>query len=240
MTTPELMMGLFVGAASDSERWPRPLAVARGSDKPIGIFGVVHLVFRGLPMTPFESLVPLLVDAIPRAVASMKLRKPICAVRIYYYDTHAPCTYLLLQTVSADCRANVLASKGRNAPYYLWGSGEACGDGEVELPSKHSSSKTRKQIATLFQKVYDLLCEDEDENMVAFREMLQQVARELNSKDWTTICPVTDDFVVIPADGSVHFGDDYQDIAASVLADRLDLLRSRGFLGPGETWDQLP
>jgi hypothetical protein len=192
-------------------------------------------------MDALDSLVPLLVMAIPKAIGSLKLAKPVCIVRIYYYDTHAPCTYLSLRTVSAGCRAQVLASKGRDAPFYIWGSGEECGDGHVDLPLERPSGKTEKQIATLFQQIYDSLFEDEEENMVAFRQMLQQVARELNAKDWKKVCPVTDDFGVLPADGSQHFGgEDYEDLVESVPAERLDLLRSRRFLGPGENWDQLP
>jgi hypothetical protein len=191
-------------------------------------------------MSPFESLVPLLVDAIPQAVASLELTKPVCAVRIYYYDTHAPRTYLVLKTVSADCRAQALAGKGRKAPYYLWGSGERCGDGQVELPGKSVPGRAQGQLTKLFEEIYDRLCKDEDANMVLFRKALQQVARELNSKDWASVCPVTDDFVVAPADGSTHFGNEYQDIAESVQAKRLALLRSRGFLGPSEMWYQLP
>ena len=59
----------------------------------------------------------------------------------------------------------------------------------------------------------------------------EPVGRGLNRKDWGTICPVTDDFVFVPADGSGYFGNHYDDIVQSVPADRLALLRSRG-LGP--------
>jgi hypothetical protein len=192
-----------------------------------------------IAMASFDQLVPLLVDAIPKAVSALKLKKPVCIVRIYYYDTHAPCTYLSLRTVSAECRDQVVAAKGRNAPFYLWSSGEDCGDGTVGLPPEKPAGKPDKQIAALFEKVYDLLCEDEDEYMDPFREMLRQVAAKLNALDWSKVCKVTDDFVVAPADGSMHFGDDYEDLVASVPEERLELLRSRGFLGPEETWDQL-
>jgi hypothetical protein len=192
-------------------------------------------------MSPFDKLVPLLVGAIPKAVASLKPTKPICIVRIYFYDTHAPCTYLSLRTVSAECRDQVLVSKGRDAPFYIWGSGEECGDGNVDLPPDPPSSKTEKQIAGLFEQVYELLSDDEEENMVPYRELLREVARQLNALSWKKkICKVTDDFVVVPADGSMHFGgEDYEDMVESIPSDRLALLRSRGLLGPDESWDQL-
>jgi hypothetical protein len=191
---------------------------------------------------PIQALAPLLVEAIPQAIASLKPTRPIAVVRISYYNTCAPSTYLSLRTVSAECRARVLASKGRNAPFYLWSSGEECGDGNIDIPPEEPSDAGYKPIAELCAQVYDLLCEDEkeDEHMGLFRQMIQQVALQLNSRDWKPICPVTDDFVVTAADGSQHFADDYEDLVNSIPADRLALLRSRGLLGPGENWDQLP
>lgn len=190
-------------------------------------------------MAPFDKLVPLLVDVIPQAVVSLRQTMPICIVRIYYYDTHAPCTYLLLKSVSSNCRNDVLASKGRNAPFYIWGSGEECGDGNIDLPRKSTNSD--KQIAALFEQVYELLVEDEEANMIPFRQMLQLVAKKLNEMDWREFCKVTDDFVIVPADGSQHFGgDDYKDLVESVPAERLELLRSRRVLGPRENWYYLP
>ncbi len=192
-------------------------------------------------MDVFETLEPLLVAAIPPAIAAMKRTKPICCVRLYYYDPHAPCAYLTLKTISADCRAKVVSDKGRSAPFHLWSAGEECGDGMVELPSDPPANKAEKQLAKWFAKVYGQLEEDEDEAMPPLRAMLQRVAAQLNSMDWKSVCAVTDDFVVVPADGSQFFGgEDYEELVASVPAERLDLLRSRGLLGLGEMWDQLP
>jgi hypothetical protein len=187
----------------------------------------------------FENLARVLVAAIPTAIASLKLAKAVCCVRIHYYDTHAPSTYLLLKTISADCRTSVLESKGRNALYYLWGSGEECGDGHVYLP-KPTSPDDPPGIKTLLETVYDLLRDDEGKYMDQFRSMLQRVSLELHSIDWNRFCPVTDDFSIVPADGSAHFGNEYDDIANSIPPARLDLLRSRGLLGHHENWDRRP
>lgn len=65
----------------------------------------------------FQSLVAKLVDAIPQAIGSLKVTKPICCVRVEYYDTHAPCAYLTLRTISADLRAKFLEEEGRDASY---------------------------------------------------------------------------------------------------------------------------
>lgn len=190
-------------------------------------------------MTPFKSLIPLLVDEIPRAIASAKLAGPLASLRIVYYDTHAPCTYLRLRTVSAECQTKVLADKGRDAPSYLWAAGEDCGDGQIDFPAQPPAGKGHKQIEKQFQEIYALLCDDEDEHMPPFRSMLVEVARALNARDWASICPVTDDFVVALADGEQFFADDYQDLLDSIPAERLELLRGRGLLGPEETWDRL-
>lgn len=191
-------------------------------------------------MAPFAPLVPLLVKAIPLAVSSLRPKKPLAIVRVYFYDTHAPCTYLLLRTVSAECRADVLATRGAEGPFYLWGSGEDAGDGEVIIPPEEPSTPADQKIASLFEQIYELLGEDEEENMPVFREMLREVCRTLNVLDWTRICPVTDDFVVVPADGSMFFGgDDGEDILECVPAERVALLRSRRFLGSEESWEKL-
>jgi hypothetical protein len=185
----------------------------------------------------FQSLVPKLVDAVPQAIASLKLTKPICCVRVEYYDTHAPCAYLTLRTISADLRAKFLEEKGRDALSHLWASCEQSGDGEVVLPGDD------EELTELFEGVYELLCDSEDENMPPYQQMLQRVARELNAKDWNTCCPVTDDFVIAPADGSQYFAgdEDYADIVNSIPSERIALLRSRSLFGPNEDdWERRP
>jgi hypothetical protein len=190
--------------------------------------------------TPFDKLAPLLVKAIPEAVASLKLKDPICCVRLYYYDTHAPCGYLSLLIQSKKYRDQLLAEKARDALSSLWGSSEQSRDACVDLPDETPKSKSHKQLAKQFEQVYEILCEDEDEGMVEYREMVQSVARELNAMDWSKHCAVTDDFVVAAADGSQCFCDDYEDLVNSIPEERLELLRTRGLLGPGEDWEQRP
>ncbi len=175
----------------------------------------------------FDRLVPLLAVAIPDAVASRRITEQICRLRVYYYDTHAPCTYLLLKPATAEWRTRLLAKRGDSAGAYYWMSGEDGGD----LPDIQLMGP--EPISDLFSKVYELLCEDEVKYMIPFREALQRVCYELNGKDWRNVCLVTDDFVVVPADGSMHFANDSPDIVRSVPQHRLDLLRSRE-LGPPE------
>lgn len=183
-----------------------------------------------------SSLVPLLVDAIPQAIAGLKPSSPLCMIRIRYYDTHAPCTYLSVETVTAERRAAVVNEKGSEAPFVLWGLDEQCRDDDVMVPSEVPTGKAEKEIATLFEKVYDALVAHEEKNMVPFRKMLWELARKLNTADWKKVAATTDDFVVVPADGSGFFRDDFNDIFKSIPAVRLNLLASRGFLP--EEWSR--
>lgn len=210
----------------------------------------------------FEQLVPLLAESIPRAVATHDVPKPICAVRVYYYDTCADSTYLTLRTMSADLRAKLVGQHGWNAPYSLWSSGEEERDGDIEFgwtlnsetaahypKVRHFSGYDRYEyvahtppnIVNLFAEVYSLLSEAND--MSQYVQMLRCVCRELNTKDWRQYCEVTDDFVIAPADGDQHFGgdEDYNDLIESIGKDRVHMLRDRGFLGPSKAeWSCLP
>jgi hypothetical protein len=176
----------------------------------------------------FRELAPLLVEAIPQVVACRRPPRSLCRLRVYYYDTHAPCTYLVLQPATADWRAELLARHGKKAPLHYWASWADGGD----LPGIDLDGPGR--LAELFEDVYTLLCEDEAKHMVAFRDMLQRMCGELNNRDWHSFCPVTDDFVVVPADGSAYFTDDQPDIVRSIPTARLELLRSRGLGLPEE------
>src|SRR5262249_2185782 len=164
--------------------------------------------------TVFASLVPRLVDAIPRTVAALGLAEPICCLRIYYYDTHAPCAYLLLRPVDESFRRKVLAEKGRDALYYLWASAE---DMKGDAPEAiFGEAEADPATGDLFRRIYDFLSEDEERYMSIYRMSLQKASYQLNLMDWRSVCPVTDDFVVAPADGSQCFADDYPDIARSI------------------------
>jgi Leucine Rich repeats (2 copies) len=212
----------------------KPEAV-RWVDRLRGWWGV-----RGKKRDPFTPLRSILIEAIPQAVAALRAGESLCALRICCYDTHAPCAYLQLRTISEECRRGVVSKHGRDAPYYLWAAGENCGEAKTDLPPTHPFGEAHQRMQALFAVVYELLCEDESGAMAAYRKMLQEVATELNAKDWKQLCSVTDDFVVAPADGSQHFADDFHDLVNSIPADRLTLLRSRGLLGPPGRWSQLP
>ena len=61
--------------------------------------------------------------------------------------------------------------------------------------------------------------------------MVQRVSARLNDLPWSEYAPTTDDFVVFAADASHTYCADYEEMLASVPADRIELLRSRRMLG---------
>src|ERR1043166_4911758 len=184
----------------------------------------------------------LLPAAIAEKIASSKVAGPICCVRICYFDTHAPSTYLALRITTQARRDKILAERGRDALYTLWAPGEDNHDVEVYVPDERVPASSDESIRRLFAQVYESLADDSEEEMADFQRLIQNVAQELNAQDWSKRCQVTDDFVVAPGDGSRYFGGDadYDDLMRAIPLARLDLLRSRGLLGPGENWDQRP
>jgi len=190
----------------------------------------------------FDAIRPLLLEAVPRAMHSQKFSGPVSILRIYFWDNHAPKGYLSLWTVSDSRRRQIAAKHGKDAPSVLWLSGENAPDGRVDLPMEGWPHPQDEELAASLQSVHRLVCKDSNKYMLGYRKLLQEVARELNKRDWSKIAEVTDDFVVVPADGDQHFGggEDYDDIVASVPAERIRLLEQRGFLGPASRWERLP
>lgn len=229
----------------------------------------------------FQALESLLIERIPQVLASVPHAEPLCIVRIYYYDTHAPYTYLDFQTVSVSQRQSKLAAFQDSRPegplFYLWSPGERCGthlrvaipddpappendddddavdlldiDDEAELAAviqnaldeldnaDLTENSPDGEIKRLFGAVnklldYELLAQDSPPAMELFRSMLQSVTMQLNQLDWATICKVSDDFVIAPADGSRHFAQDEADLRGGIPDSKIRQLQSRGFLGP--------
>jgi hypothetical protein len=184
-------------------------------------------------LAPLETL---LSAAIPKVVAKAKVEEPVYCMRIWYNGTDSDedaVPYLML--VKESTRKQMLAQHGKKAPYYIWCADELTSPGQaVEIYIPH------KQIQKVYRVWYAHLCEvDEQEaELQLFREMIQRVALKLNSLNWQELAPVTDDFVVFPADGSHNFMDDFGDLSASVTPERLRLLRARNLIGK-KKWDEL-
>jgi len=188
---------------------------------------------------PFSELTRQLLKAVPAKVRKLKLSEPISALLIYYYDTSAPQVTLELKPVSQSFQQAVCKREGRDAPFTLWSPGEEKGDlptatiGEGEDPA---------EVAALFSQIRRQLSRDgqEEQTLQDYRAAIHRLTQGLNNLDWYSVCEVTDTFVVVPADGSQAFADTYEDLAGGVPEDKLELLREKDLLGPGEQWDQLP
>jgi hypothetical protein len=142
-----------------------------------------------------------------------------------------------LKTISEQLRSKILAKKKADAFRCLWDSSEECGQGpDVCLDESIASPQLEKR----FKDVYKLLSKDLEAYMPLFRATLQRVCMELNSREWSQFFHVKDDFVIVPADGSQFFRDEFDDISKSMSPERLKLLQSKGFLGSGQRWDHRP
>lgn len=190
----------------------------------------------------FLQIQPLLKEAIPQAIQRAKIAQPICILRLYFWDNHAPKGELGLWTVTEPKRLRILAKNGKDTPSALWLSGEDPSDGRVYVPAEGHPDPDGEKLHAYFQDIHRLVCKDPKKYMPIYRKSLQDVARAMNQLDWSKFTRVTDDFVVVPADGSQYFGggDDYTDIVASVPMERIKLLEQGGFIGPASNWERLP
>jgi len=180
----------------------------------------------------FDQIQTLLVREIPKAISQASPATPMAILRICYYDTHAPLTYLDFRCVSEAERNAIVKKKGKYVLNDLWSVVEEPGvRPNLDLPADPPTSAADKKLTQLFAQIYEILSEDEDEGMTQFRSALQSVCRQLNDIDWSAHCEVTDDFVVAPGDGSAHFDDDEPDLRLSIPAQKLATLQQRGFLG---------
>src|SRR5258708_36358984 len=105
----------------------------------------------------FKELVPVLVEAIPRAVKAEDFAEPVYCLRVYYdsIDTPEEGYATRLRLIKKASRARVLASKGRNAPYYLW-----CAD-ETDCLEQGPNIclDDYPEISELCLQIYERLCD---------------------------------------------------------------------------------
>lgn len=178
-----------------------------------------------LPKSTLAELEKLLITEIPSAVKAAQIKEPVYCARIWYNGTDSPedaVPWLML--VKESARQEFLTKHGdEQAPFYVWGADE------ISYPRQaYEVHVENERLGTLYAKWYEYLCDaEDDEELQPFREMVQRVSRTLNDLDWNKLAAVTDDFVVVPADGSHTFCDDLGDLLASVSEEQLELLQSR-------------
>jgi hypothetical protein len=183
----------------------------------------------GDPRALLAQIEELLVAEIPPVVKAAGIDESVYCLRIWYNGTDSPedaVPWLML--VKESTRQQFLAAHAGNAPHYLWCADEATYPGQA-----YNVMLEGKRLERLYRKWYrHLSALEEDEELQPFREMVQRVARRLNELPWGDLAPVTDDFVVCPADLSQTFCDDRGDLVASISADQMARLQERSLLPP--------
>jgi len=198
----------------------------------MGLFDRLRGFFQPkVPVAALAQMEELLVVEIPKAVRSASITEPAYCLRLWYNGTDsAEDAVPWLMLVKESTRQEFLAKHGANAPYYLWSADEATLPGQsynINLPEK--------PLQRPYSKWYRYICKvEDDEELQHFREMMQRVARRLNQLRWQDLAPVTDDFVVFPADGSHTFCDDIGDLKASISPEQLASFRAKNLLPPEE------
>lgn len=150
----------------------------------------------------FAEIENLLVSLIPDRVRELRIPVPVYSLMVEYYTSAvvgAPVPTLKLP--SAAYMQRVAEAHGKDAPHYLWS--------PPELPDSPDIFACSLQNDELLAKV------QAHANLVS-RKMARAVALRLNDLDWTKIAPVCDGFVVVAADATSAFADEFADIEASV------------------------
>jgi hypothetical protein len=168
-----------------------------------------------------------LVELIPQRVGALGIGEPVYCLRVWYYGTDTGGDRVPSLMLCPDAvRRRVLAEKGDNAPHYLWCADEVC----VGAYTAEINDPTVSELCRLwYRRPWGR--RPEEVELRPFREMVQRASARLNGLPWSKYAPTTDDFVVFAADASHTYCADYEEMLASVPAERIELLRSRRMLG---------
>lgn len=184
-----------------------------------------------LPTVALKQMEEILIAEIPKAVKAARLTDPVYCLRIWYNGTDSmedAIPHLLL--VKDSTRQAFVKEHGKNVVLlseYLWCADEATADEDWS----YDVSLPEAKLLPPYKVWYTYLCDqDDDEELQPFREMVQRVSKQLNQLDWKSIIPVTDDFVVFPADGSHTFCDDLGDLQASITPTQWKQFESVGWV----------
>lgn len=191
-----------------------------------------------VPKAELKQMEGVLIGAVPEAVKRANITEPVYCLRIWYNGTDSSeeaIPHLLL--VKESTRQKFLKEHGSSHPVILseclW-----CADEATFEDMSYDVGLPNADLLKPYKVWYDYLCEaDDDEDLQPFREMVQRVSKKLNQLDWKTIIPVTDDFVVFPADGSHTFDDDLGDLQASISLDQWKRFESAGWIPDLENLD---
>lgn len=184
-----------------------------------------------------DCLEDRLVAAIPSRVKEMEITEPAYCLRIWYFGTDVlpgERTPSLMLPKEA-WRRRMLTERGENAPYSIWCADEIYNFRDAAYFAELADSTINEMVAEWYSQMPDRELPD-DNDLIPFQGMVRRVAARLSQLDWSKNAAVSSDFVVMAADGSHSFGGDYEEMVASVPAERIDQFLSRRLLGGVDSW----
>lgn len=190
---------------------------------------LTELFSTGVPHGALKRLEERLVAIIPAAVQQANLGEPVYCMRIWYNGTDSDSDAVpWLMLVKESTRQQLFLERGERAAEVIWLADE------LTLPGQAFEIFLEgRGLEGPYTRWYRYLAAVEDDEAIQpLREMVQRVSRRLNELNWRERCPVTEDFVIFPADGSHTFWDDQGEMRSSVTTEQRERLMARKLLPP--------
>ncbi len=181
------------------------------------------------PAAVISELVPLLIDETISTLQRKKLKSPLARIKMYYYDTCAPCCYLQCNALTIAKRQELLDTTGPQAISEIWRSDEGI---EFTL-GLNKKSPSFPLMATLYEML------SAEDNATLTRRLATELSIAMNRYAWPETLSISDDFVAYPTNGTDHGCYVYEDFCKAIPAKRRALLTKRELLGKdNRTWDR--
>ncbi len=158
--------------------------------------------------TIIDSFEDLLVEQIPESVKEAKLKLPVCALVLRYPGESLFEGHLIdMVALTPDSRTSSMQAGGREYGWACDAEHGVGGDLYLDFCPKQMLEKHATKELQYLAAVRE--CDDAVYFMI---ETIRNVCRRLNMLDWSAICAVTDDFVVVPWDttGEIDWGEDIE------------------------------
>ena len=167
----------------------------------------------------YEAVRRELVARIPQTVAELASENPAYCVALAYFSEPGPC---MVYVGFEDAREELLSTP--DGKDWVWNAADMSGGIEPDLSAVEDTARLLFQELTLADADDETARPGTERN----RELVCEVAKELNSVDWSSVLPVTDDFVVYATD--MELVDLDTNMAYCVPQSLLDAFHSRGLL----------
>lgn len=144
-----------------------------------------------------------LVRLFPEAARAARVVEPVYALILCYIDTTTDDYMPYVVVCPERVRRRAMARKGADASWMIWSPIQNFSDSAPLLKQQYlEGTALQLMIRACYKLLTDASNEDDDVQLRPFREMMWQVARILNDRDWRGVLDTTDDFVVIASDWS--------------------------------------